>query len=120
MKYPDSKPIWDDKYHLLTYFACYYTQKHKLKDYHNAREYRLMKCIMKGEVKYGIAFCLKWMTDEYWTLHTRNSYMQWHLKTPINMTIHRVLDIISIFGVDIAYHDCCFLLTLRVIFLGAK
>jgi predicted RNA-binding Zn-ribbon protein involved in translation (DUF1610 family) len=62
-KYPDSKPIWDENYHILTCFACDYSQKHKLEAYRNACECWLTKRIMKGKDKYVIAFCPKCGTE---------------------------------------------------------
>jgi hypothetical protein len=62
-KYPDSKPIWDENYHLFTCFACDYLQKNKLEDYCNTRECWLTKIIMKDKDKHLIAFWPKCVTN---------------------------------------------------------
>jgi hypothetical protein len=53
-----------------------------------------MKRITKGEDNYVIAFFPKCATDEHWTLHNWNAYIQWHLKTPINTPILKEVDIL--------------------------
>jgi hypothetical protein len=72
--FPESKPFWDENSHVLTCFACGFSQKTCSHGVKPDDKVWMTKRIRKGDKTHIVAFCEACISGEPWTLHGKSEY----------------------------------------------